>query len=101
MAMTTIIQGPMSAADYLRRRAMSAMIEAICQTSPVQAAFRDAGREHEELARRLFELRAAGEDSGSISDDLIACGERLVALADLIDLQWGPFDRSPHGAHRF
>jgi hypothetical protein len=85
MAMT---RKAMNETEYLGRRAMSAMIDAICQTSPSQAAFRDAGRQYSELSRRLFELRAAGEDTGSISDQMIACGERLIELVDLIDWQW-------------
>ena len=97
MAMITT-RAPISEAEYLRRRAMSAMIDAICQTSPAQAAFRDAGRQQSELSRRLFELRAAGEDTGSIGDQMIACGERLIELADLIDWQWGAvFDRKAGG----
>ena len=77
---------------------MSAVIDAICQTSPVQAAFRDAGREHDKLAKRLFELRAAGGDTASISDELIACNDRMIDLVDLIDEQWGAlFDRKAGG----
>jgi hypothetical protein len=54
----------------------------------------------EELARALLELRAAGKDTESISDRSDACGERLIALADLIDWQWGAlFDGPLHGAH--
>ncbi len=87
MAMMT--RRPISEAEYLRRRAMSAMIDAICQTSPVQAAFRDVGKEHDKLTRQLFELRAAGENTGSISDELIACNEKLAELVDLIYWQWG------------
>jgi hypothetical protein len=82
-------QVPTSDAEYLRRRATSATIDAICQTSPVQAAFRDAGRRCSELARRLLELRKAGENIGPISDQMIACNERLHELLDLIDWQWG------------
>jgi hypothetical protein len=53
----------MDDAVALRRKATSAMIDAICQTSPAQAAFHDAGRRHSGLARRLAELHTAGEDS--------------------------------------
>ena len=50
------------------------------------------------LARRLFELRAAGEDTESTSEDLIACNERLIELVDLIECQWGAlFDRKASG----
>jgi hypothetical protein len=46
-----------------------------------------------------MELRATSEGE-SISDDLTVCGERLIALADLIDWQWGAlFDGPLHGAH--
>jgi hypothetical protein len=37
------------------------------------------------LARRLFELREACENTKSTSEDLIACNERLIELVDLID----------------
>ena len=78
----------------LRRKATSAMIAMICQTSPPQAAFRDEARRQDALLRQLCELRAAGEDIGSASEDLIACNERLIQLVDLIDWQWGAlFDR--------
>jgi hypothetical protein len=50
------------------------------------------------LRRRLFELRAAGEDTEATSEDLIACNERLIELVDLIDCQWGAlFDRKASG----
>jgi hypothetical protein len=82
----------------LRRKATSAMIDMICQTSPPQAAFRDEGRRQDALFRQLRELRAAGEDIGSISDKLIACNERLIKLVDLVDWQWGAlFDRKAGG----
>ena len=85
--------------EYLRRCATSAMIDAMCQTSPAQAAFRDAGREHDELARQLLALNPADEDSGPVSDDLTACSERLMALADLIDWRWGALlNRKASGA---
>jgi hypothetical protein len=46
----------------------------------------------------LFELRAAGEDTASISNELIACNERLIQLVYLIDWQWGAlFDRKAGG----
>jgi hypothetical protein len=73
----------------LRRKAASAIIDMICQTSPPQAAFRDEGRRRDALFRQLCELRAAGEDTGSVSDELIACNERLIKLVDLVDWQWG------------
>jgi hypothetical protein len=74
------------------------MIDMICQTSPPQAAFRDEGRRQDALFRQLRELRAAGEDTGSIGDELIACNERLIKLVDLVDWQWGAlFDRKAGG----
>jgi hypothetical protein len=92
MMMMKTTQAPISDAEYLRRCATSAMIDAICQTSPAQAAFRDAGRRHGELTLRLLELGSAGDPS--ISDELIASNERLIELLDLIDWQWGAlFDR--------
>jgi hypothetical protein len=63
------------------------LIDAICQTSPAQAAFCDADRRHRELTWRLFEQGSA--DDPSISDELIASNERLIELLDLIDRQWG------------
>jgi hypothetical protein len=51
----------------------------------VQAAIRDAGRQHDELTQRLFALRVAGEDTASISYEMIACNKRLIELVDLID----------------
>jgi hypothetical protein len=82
----------------LRRKATSAMIDMICQTSPLHAAFRDEGRRQDALFRQLRELRAAGEDIGSISDKLIACNDRLIKLVDLVDWQWGAlFDRKAGG----
>lgn len=89
MAKVTMRRKPISESEYLRRRATSAMIDALCQTSPAQAAFRDAGREQEELMQLLMELHAAGEDIGPTTDNLIACGGRLMVFADLIDRQWG------------
>jgi hypothetical protein len=83
MMMMKTTQAPTSGAEYLRRCATSALIDAICQTSPAQAAFRDADRRHRELARRLLELGSAGHRS--ISDELIASNERLIELLDLID----------------
>jgi hypothetical protein len=86
--------------DYLilRRKATSAMIDMICQTSPPQAAFRDEGRRQDALFRQLRELRAAGGDTASISDELIACNDRMIDLVDLIDEQWGAlFDRKAGG----
>jgi hypothetical protein len=77
-------QAPISDAEYLRRCATSALIDAICQTSPAQAALRDAGRRHSELMRRLLELGSAGDPS--ISDELIACNERLIAVLGLARL---------------
>ena len=82
----------------LRRKATSAMIDMICQTSPPQAAFRDEGRRQDALFRQLRELRAAGGDTASISDELIACNDRMIDLVDLIDEQWGAlFDRKAAG----
>jgi hypothetical protein len=86
--------------DYLilRRKATSAIIDMICQTSPPQAAFRDEGRRQDALFRQLDEMRTAGEDTGSTSEDLIACNERLIELLELIDCQWGAlFDRKAAG----
>jgi hypothetical protein len=75
------------------------MIDALCQTSPPQAHFRDAGKQRDQLTRQLFEQRAAGRDTAAISDELIACNERLIKLVDLIDWQWGAlFDRKAGGA---
>jgi hypothetical protein len=65
------------------------LVDAICRTSPAQAAFRDAGRQQDELRQRLFALHAAGEDTGSISDQIIACNDRLIELVDLIEWQRG------------
>ena len=74
--------------SILRRKATSAIIDMICQTSPPQAAFRDEGRRQDALFRRLCELLAAGEDTAPISDELSACNDRLIQLVDLIDWQW-------------
>jgi hypothetical protein len=72
------------------------LIDAICQTSPAPAAFRDADRRHRELTRRLLELGSAGDPL--ISDELIASNKRLIELLDLIDWQWGAlFDRKVGG----
>jgi hypothetical protein len=73
----------------LRRKAVSAMAAAIAETSPAQAAIRDAGRRHSQLVRRLLELHMAGEDTASINDELVACTERLIELVDLIEVAWG------------
>jgi hypothetical protein len=96
MMMMKTTQAPISDAEYLRRCATSALIDAICQTSPAQAAFRDADRRHRELTRRLLELGSAGDPL--ISDELIASNERLIELLDLIDWQWPAlFDRKVGG----
>ncbi len=79
----------MTPAEIRRRKAASAMIDMLCQTSPAQAAFRDAGRRHQELIKELFAAHVSGEDGTQISYELVACGERLVKLADLIGWQWG------------
>jgi hypothetical protein len=84
MAMTTL--RPISEAECRRRRETSALIDAIYQTLPVHAAFRDAGREHEMLVRRARSADdclscAAGEGTESTSEDLIACNERPMGRA--------------------
>jgi hypothetical protein len=82
----------------LRRKATSAMIDMISQTSPPHAAFRDEGRRYDELVQRRFALREAGKDTEAITDEIIACNERLIELVDLIDWHWGAlFDRKQHG----
>jgi hypothetical protein len=82
-AMTT-----MSEAEYLRRRAVSEMALAIASTSPPQFAFHIASQRYDALVRRRSELRAAGADTDAITDEIVACGEQLMKLADLIEVQW-------------
>ncbi len=78
--------------EIRRRKATSAMIEMLCQTSPAQAAFRDVGWRHHELTKELFAARPGDEDTSRISDELIACGERLLELAALVERQWGAME---------
>ncbi len=86
MVMTTT-PAPTSEAEYLRRRATSAMIDLLCQTSPAQAAFREAGRQLDQLTNRL----KAGEN---VVDEVSVCCEQLMEAADGIETQWhAVFDR--------
>ncbi len=68
--------------DIIRRKAVSAMLDCICMMSPAQSHFRDACREHDRLVQR----RRAGEDIDE--NELIACGERVMAAAEAIEKQW-------------
>jgi hypothetical protein len=58
---------PLDDCLILGRKATSAVIDMVCQTSPAQAAFRAESRRYDKLTQRLFALRAAGEDTESTS----------------------------------
>jgi hypothetical protein len=68
--------------EDLRRRAQSAMIAALCQTSPAQWHFRELGRHRE----HLFDLLLHRPDA--LPDELEACDERLWFWAEQIEWQW-------------
>jgi hypothetical protein len=72
----------------LRRKATNAVIDMVCQTSPAQSAFRDAGRRMQQLRHRLNLLNQCGANTDAVHDQWLDCIDRQFALLRLIDRQW-------------
>ena len=70
--------------NILRRKATCAMIDLVCQTSPLQAALRDEGRVHDKLFGS-FQVARDQEERKRLSDELTQSHERLGKLIELVE----------------